>query len=198
MKRFLDIAVSVLGLVLLLPVLIVISIIIKTMDSGPVFFVQERIGKNFKVFKMIKFRTMSPVSQKEGTVITTADDLRVTKIGRFLRRTKLDEIPQLINVLKGDMSIVGPRPEVPKYVQMFKNDYGKILAVRPGLTDYAAIKFMNEEDILKEYDDNEAAYIKEILPVKILLYKRYVEESAFKTDLAIILGTLRQFIRRGN
>lgn len=132
---------------------------------------------------------------KKGPTITAGGDPRITKIGRFLRKTKIDELPQLFNVLKGDMSIVGPRPEVERYVEMFRDDYESVLSVKPGITDYATIEFRDEEGVLKKYADAEMGYIKEVLPLKIQLYKRYIRNKGFFTDLKLIFLTFWKIIR---
>lgn len=200
MKRLFDVFCSSVGLFFLSPLLISISAAIKISDGGSVFFVQERIGRNFRPFKLYKFRTMVTDAQKQGLAITAADDPRVTRVGGFLRRSKLDELPQLINVINGDMSLVGPRPEVQKYVQLFEKEYQEILTVRPGMTDYAALEFIDEEEILGSYDNREAAYVEEVLPRKIELYRKYLANQGIGTDISIILKTLfRSFrSRRGS
>ncbi|MEO0258471.1 MAG: sugar transferase [candidate division WOR-3 bacterium] len=194
-KRWFDIAASLIGLILLSPVFIVISLLIKLVDGGPIFYKQERIGKDFRPFLLIKFRTMTVDADKMGPLVTAGDDRRVTKIGKFLRKTKLDELPQLLNVLKGDMSIVGPRPEVEKYVKEYEDDYKHILRVKPGITDYATVEYRNEEEILKAFVNPEEGYIREILPKKIKLYRKYIAEMGFKTDLKIIINTIIKVIK---
>ena len=200
MKRLFDVFCSSVGFFFLSPLLISIGASIKISDGGPVFFVQERMGRNFRPFKLYKFRTMVMDAQKKGLAITAADDPRITRVGGFLRRSKLDELPQLINVINGDMSLVGPRPEVQKYVQLFEKEYREILTVRPGLTDYAALEFIDEEAILGSYDDREAAYVEEVLPRKIELYHKYLVNQGLGTDVSIILKTLFRSFRssRGN
>jgi lipopolysaccharide/colanic/teichoic acid biosynthesis glycosyltransferase len=195
LKRGFDILCSLVGIVILFPLFILIGILIKIDSKGPIIFKQIRIGKNFKPFTLYKFRTMIIDSAKNSLLLTVDNDPRITKIGRFLRKTKLDELPQLFNVLKGDMSIVGPRPEVQRYVSMFEKDYREILTIKPGITDYASIEFRNEENILRRYNDVEEGYIKEILPAKIALYKRYLKEKSFLTDLKIIFLTLYRVIK---
>lgn len=194
-KRWFDIAASLIGLILLSPVFIVISLLIKLVDGGPIFYKQERIGRDFRPFLLIKFRTMTVDADKMGPLVTAGDDRRVTKIGKFLRKTKLDELPQLLNVLKGDMSIVGPRPEVEKYVKEYEDDYKHILRVKPGITDYATVEYRNEEEILKAFVNPEEGYIREILPKKIKLYRKYIAEMGFKTDLKIIINTIIKVIK---
>jgi len=145
---------------------------------------------------LFKFRSMVMNAPEKGPAITIGGDPRITKIGRFLRKTKLDELPQLINVLNGDMSIVGPRPEVEKYVEMFKDDYKVILQVKPGITDYATIEFRDEEDVLKKFQNPEDGYIKEVLPKKIELYKKYIKDKGFFTDMKLVLLTLWKIVKK--
>ena len=189
-KRFFDFCSSLIGLIILSPVMLMIAIFIKLSDNGPVFFAQERMGKGFEKFRLFKFRTMVVNAYKAGEAITKGQDPRITGAGKFLRHYKLDELPQLINVLKGEMSMVGPRPEVEKYVEIFKDQYQQILAIKPGITDYATLQFRNEEDILNKYEDTNEGYIRGVLPVKIELYLKYLNEMSFVTDLKIILKTL--------
>jgi lipopolysaccharide/colanic/teichoic acid biosynthesis glycosyltransferase len=170
------------------------AIFIKLNDNGPVFFAQERMGKGFEKFKLLKFRTMIVNADKKGEAITKGEDPRITGIGKFLRHYKLDELPQLINVLKGEMSMVGPRPEVEKYVAVFKDQYQQILTIKPGITDYATLQFRNEEEILNEYEDTHEGYMKGVLPAKIELYLKYLNEMNFVTDLKIIFKTLRRIV----
>jgi lipopolysaccharide/colanic/teichoic acid biosynthesis glycosyltransferase len=197
-KRIFDVATSIIGLIVLLPLFIIIAILIKLNDKGPIFYKQKRIGQNFKPFELLKFRTMVVNADKIGPAVTKDGDPRITKIGKFLRKTKLDELPQLWNVIRGDMSIVGPRPEVEKYIQYYEDDYKEILKVRPGITDYATIKFRNEEEILSKYDNTESAYIKYVLPEKIKLYKTYIKEISFLTDLKIIFWTLWRIVSKND
>ncbi|EPZ59954.1 bacterial sugar transferase family protein [[Clostridium] sordellii ATCC 9714] len=168
-KRIFDIAVSSIGLIVLLPILIVIAILIKLDSKGPVFFKQKRVGKNKKIFEIYKFRTMVTDAEKLGKQITVGADNRITKVGRFIRKYKLDEFPQLINVLKGEMSLVGPRPEVPKYVELYDIYQEQILLVQPGITDYASIKFKNESELLGCSNNPEKSYVEDIMPQKINL-----------------------------
>lgn len=189
MKRLFDIILSFLGLAALLPLFFVVALLIKLDSRGPVFFSHERIGRNFVPFSLYKFRTMTADAPSRGPAITAAGDSRITRTGRLLRKSKLDELPQLINVLMGDMSLVGPRPEVRKYVDLFQEDYQDILFVRPGITDYAAIEFRDEEEILRGYVDPEEGYIKEVLPAKIQLYKKYLANCGLGTDIKLIIKT---------
>ncbi|MCS6943764.1 MAG: sugar transferase [Geminocystis sp.] len=194
-KRWFDFVASLMALIVLSPVFIIISILIKLMDEGPIFYQQKRMGQDFKPFLLIKFRTMTVDADKIGPLVTSGDDKRITKIGKFLRKTKLDELPQLFNVIKGDMSIVGPRPEVEKYVKAYEGDYKDILKVKPGITDYATVVYSREEEILKNFENPEEGYIREILPKKIELYKKYIAEMGFKTDLKIIIDTIIKIIK---
>jgi lipopolysaccharide/colanic/teichoic acid biosynthesis glycosyltransferase len=189
-KRIFDFIASLIGLILLSPFLVIIGILVKISDKGPVFYRSKRVGQNFKPFYLLKFRTMVVNAEELGPSVTKGGDQRITKIGRFLRKTKLDELPQLWNVVKGELSLVGPRPEVEKYIFFYKDDYKEILKIRPGITDYAAIKFRNEEEILAKFEDVEKAYIENVLPEKIKLYKTYLNEIGFLTDLKVIFKTL--------
>ena len=190
MKRIFDLTFSLLGLIICSPIFIVAPIFIKLDSKGPVFFRQERVGKNFKSFKIYKFRTMRYDPEEKGPMITVGGDRRVTEVGKFLRQYKVDELPQLFNVLKGEMSFVGPRPEVREYVQLFKKDYKKLLRIRPGITDPASIKYSDEERVLSSSENWEEEYKKRILPEKIDLSLQYVEQHNIMTDLKIILKTL--------
>lgn len=192
LKRAFDVAAAGAGLVVLSPVLLAVAAAIKASDPGPVFFRQTRAGLGFKPFEIFKFRTMR--AGGGGSLLTAGGDGRVTPIGRLLRRTKLDELPQLFNVLRGDMSIVGPRPEVPRYVDLFKKDYAEILSVRPGITDYASVKYRDEEAVLAAYRDPEEGYVTKVLPDKIALYRRYIAEIGFATDMRIILSTAAKIV----
>jgi lipopolysaccharide/colanic/teichoic acid biosynthesis glycosyltransferase len=189
-KRIFDLTFSLLGLIICSPIFIMVPIFIKLDSKGPVFFRQERVGKNFKSFKIYKFRTMRYDPEEKGPIITVGGDRRVTEVGKFLRQYKVDELPQLFNVLKGEMSFVGPRPEVREYVQLFKKDYKKLLRIRPGITDPASIKYSDEERVLSSSENWEEEYKKRILPEKIDLSLQYVEQHNIMTDLKIILKTL--------
>jgi len=194
LKRLFDIIFSALGLTICLPLFAVVAVLIKAGSKGPVFFAQERVGRDFKPFRLYKFRTMVVDAPSKGLLITTGGDSRVTPLGRFLRKTKVDELPQLVNVLKGNMSIVGPRPEVEKYVDRYKKDYAEILKVRPGITDSASLKFRNEEAVLKEQEDPEEYYVNVLLPEKIELAKQYVKTTSFTNDLKLIILTLYKVV----
>ena len=195
LKRVMDLFFSFFGLVILSPVFLVIAIWIKLDSKGPVFYRQVRVGKNMKPFKIFKFRTMIYDPYDKGLQLTTSDDKRITRSGRFLRKTKLDELPQLINVLIGEMSLVGPRPEVPKYVEYYPEEVRKIvLSVPPGITDRASLEFKNENEILHLSKDPEKKYIDEILPVKLEYYVEYVENRTLFGDIKIIIDTFWELI----
>jgi lipopolysaccharide/colanic/teichoic acid biosynthesis glycosyltransferase len=194
LKRTFDAAAAVVGLVLLSPVFLVVAALIKAQDRGPVFFRQERVGRGGRTFRIHKFRTMRVANA--GALITRTDDDRITPVGAFLRRTKLDELPQLIDVLRGDMSIVGPRPEVPRYVAMWGDEArAEILTVRPGISDPASIAFRNEQDVLAAAEDPERHYVEVILPQKVAMYLDYVRTRSFLGDLRVIVGTLAEIVR---
>jgi lipopolysaccharide/colanic/teichoic acid biosynthesis glycosyltransferase len=190
-KRAFDIVATLCGGVLLLPIVIPIALWIKFGSKGPLFYIQKRVGKDFKEFDLYKFRSMVVDADKKGPSVTSGDDPRITKVGKIIRRTKIDELPQLINVLKGDMSLVGPRPEVMKFVEQKKQEYKKVLSVKPGITDNAAIEFRDEESIMEQYEDKEKAYIDIILPQKIKLYYKYIDNIGFLEDIKLILKTLK-------
>jgi lipopolysaccharide/colanic/teichoic acid biosynthesis glycosyltransferase len=186
-KRVIDVLVAFISLLILSPIFALVVILVKLDSPGPVFFLQERVGKDFKKFKIIKFRTMVVDAPKSGNTITKKSDERITRVGKFLRKFKIDEMPQIINVLEGDMSVVGPRSDVEKYVNMFKDDFKEILKVRPGMAGYTIIRFRNEEEILEKYDDLEKGYIEEVLPRKIALDKEYVRNINFWNDIRIFI-----------
>ena len=194
LKRIFDIILSLFGLMILFPFMLIIAILIKLDSKGPVFFKQIRVTKNGREFKIFKYRTMRVGSDKYSQ-ITVGKDNRITKIGAFLRKYKLDEIPQLINVLIGDMSLVGPRPEVPKYVALYTDEQKEILKVRAGITDYASIEFSDENDLLASEEDPEKAYIEKVMPKKIELNKKYISEISILTDIKIILLTIKKILK---
>lgn len=194
MKRILDIALSLIGLIFLLPLLLLAAILIKLDSPGPVFFRQERVGRGFRPFLIDKFRTMVQDSQAQGPSITFGRDPRITRVGWFLRKSKIDELPQLFNVFKGDMTFVGPRPEVPRYVELFKHDYEEILTVRPGITDLASLKYRDEAALLGNADNPEQEYLTRVLPDKISLGKEYIKRSSISFDLKLISKTLLKLV----
>jgi len=191
MKRLFDILFSSIGLILMLPAFIIIALIIMIETKGPVFYLQTRVGKNNIDFKIFKFRTMYVGSDKKGLLTIGDRDARVTKSGYFLRKYKLDEIPQLINVFIGNMSFVGPRPEVRKYVNYYSENDLKILKIKPGITDYASIHFRNEAELLKTTNDPDLLYVNKILPEKIRLNKLYLNKASIYQDIKIILNTIK-------
>ena len=192
-KRSFDLLFTIPGLVLLSPVFVVLAVWIKTDSPGPVFFRQERVGLKGKPFYIFKFRTMIINAEKYGRQITVGEDKRVTTSGAFLRRYKLDELPQLLNIFRGEMSLVGPRPEVPRYVKEYSTaDREQVLSVLPGITDYAAIEYKDENEILGRAMDPEKAYIEEVLPVKIAYYKQYICERSLWVDFCLILKTINR------
>jgi lipopolysaccharide/colanic/teichoic acid biosynthesis glycosyltransferase len=191
-KRSFDIIFSFLGLVILLPLFIFISIYILIDDSFPIFYLQERIGLNSKPFKLFKFRSMYKDAASKGLLTVGNRDSRITKIGYFIRKYKIDELPQLFNVLIGDMSLVGPRPEVKKYIDLYNEEQKKVLSVKPGISDYASIAYSNENEILAKSNDPEKTYIQEVMPHKLALNLKYIQEQSFWVDLKIIFNTIKK------
>ena len=196
LKRWFDLLASGLGLIALSPLLMLIALLIKLDSNGPVFFRQERVGRFGKIFRIHKFRTMITDAERQGLQITVGADARVTRVGGALRKYKLDELPQLIDVLLGDMSLVGPRPEVPRYVACYPEETKDIvLSVRPGITDWASIEYKDENRILGLAEDPHRAYVEQVLPVKLGYYINYVRRRTFWGDLKIILATLVAIVR---
>ncbi len=189
-KRVFDIVIAAVALVVLSPLLLIVALLVRATSRGPVFFRQERIGRDFRPFHICKFRSMVQDAPKQGSLVTFGADPRITTVGHFLRATKLDELPQLLNVLVGDMSLVGPRPEVRKYVEMFRDDYAEVLRVRPGITDPASIKYRNEAEILGRAADPEKEYVQSILPEKIRMGREYARDSSLWLDFVTILRTI--------
>ncbi len=195
-KRFFDWLASGFGLLLLSPVLLALALWIKLDSPGPVFFRQERVGQSGRLFRIHKFRTMVTDAELRGLQITVGADARVTHVGQWLRKHKLDELPQLLDVWLGHMSLVGPRPEVPRYVACYPVDVRElILSVRPGITDRASIEFKDENEILGRAADPHHAYMNEVLPIKLAYYQDYVKSRSFAGDLLIIFSTLRAIAR---
>ena len=190
LKRLFDIFFSLLGVILLTPLFLIIAILILVDSRGGVFYKQLRVGYNNSDFKLFKFRTMAIGSDKKGLITVGSRDSRVTPIGYYLRKYKIDELPQLINVLIGDMSLVGPRPEVRKYVSMYTPDQLKVLSVKPGITDYASLEYSNENELLGNSENPEEMYIKEIMPAKLALNLKYIKEKNVLMDFSLILKTL--------
>jgi len=189
MKRMIDITLAALGLAVLSPLLAVVAAAVWFADGRPIIFAQERFGRGFRRFRIFKFRTMVVGATENG--LATGEDARVTRIGRFLRASKLDELPQLLNVLRGDMSLVGPRPELPRYVEFYRAEYRAILRVRPGMTDLASLLYRNEAQQLAESPDPEAEYVGTILPDKIRLGLGYVRRASLGLDLWLMAMTVR-------
>lgn len=193
-KRLVDIMGASIGLVLFSPLFLILAVLIKLDSSGPVLFRQERIGRKFIPFFIYKFRTMAAGRANEGLCITSRNDSRITRAGRWLRATKLDELPQLLNVLIGDMSLVGPRPEVRQYVELFRSEYEQLLSIRPGMTDLASLKYREEGDFLAQAEDPESEYVTRILPDKIELGNMYLRRASLLFDLSLILKTLLRLV----
>lgn len=197
MKRLFDVVAATCGLVTLSPLLVGVSICIKLDSEGEVFFRQERVGKDGKIFKIHKFRTMTTNAYNDGGGLTIGNDNRITSVGRLLRKFKVDELPQLIDVLKGDMSLVGPRPEIPEFMVLYSDeDRQKILSVKPGITDKASIELIDENEILAQYENPRQAYIDVIMPLKAKYYIEYVNNQNLKGDIEIILKTLAKIISK--
>ena len=195
-KRVFDLLVSALALVLLAPVMAVIAVLVKRDSEGPALFAQERVGREGRPFRLLKFRSMKVTEAAAGPLVTAKGDVRVTNVGATLRATKLDELPQLINVVRGDMSIVGPRPEVAPYVALWPAvDRDVILSVRPGLTDPATLALRREEELLAGQDDPESFYRTDLLPQKARIYRQYVENRSMGSDVGIILNTITALLR---
>lgn len=194
MKRIFDFTVALAGMTVLLPVFALLALLVFMQDRKPVFFTQPRVGKGGKDFTLFKFRSMSMVHPDNHPSFEPGNTSRVTAVGRFLRKTKLDELPQLWNVVKGDMSLVGPRPEVRKWVDVYPFRWAKVLSVRPGITDVASIVFRHEETILAASENPELTYKDIILPHKLELYEKYVDSHSFAGDLLLILKTLYTLI----
>jgi len=195
MKRVVDVAVSVLALVLLWPLGLLIGAAVTLGDGGPAFFRQERVGRGGRTFRMWKFRTMIVGAERSGRHLTVGDDPRVTRVGAVLRRTKLDELPQLLNVLRGEMSLVGPRPEVPRYVAFYTAEERAVLRLTPGITDPASLRYRDESQELAASADPERTYIEHIVPEKIRLNLAYAAHATWLSDLGVIWATLRALAR---
>ena len=195
LKRIFDFVFSFLGLVMVLPIFIIISILIEITSKGGVFYRQIRVGKNNKDFKIFKFRIMHVNADLLGLLTVGGRDPRITKIGYYLRKYKIDELPQLINVLNGDMSFVGPRPEVRKYVNLYSEKHLKVLNVKPGITDVASIKFRNENEILAHQEEPNQYYIDVIMPTKIEINLEYIKERSFLKDVGVILKTFKVILK---
>ena len=195
MIRFFDLLFSFIGLILLLPFFLIIGIILVIYSRGGIFFIQERVGKNNRNFRLIKFRTMVSDADKQGGLTVGARDSRITWIGFLLRKYKLDELPQLINVLKGEMSLVGPRPELRKYVDLYSEEQKKVLAIRPGITDIASLEYIDENEILGTSANPEQTYIEQILPAKLELNRKFLENRRLGNYFRIIGLTIKKIFR---
>lgn len=194
-KRLFDLTASGLGLLVLAPLLALITLLVRLDSEGPALFRQQRVGLHGEPFTILKFRTMYVGADKRGGSLTVGRDPRVTRVGRLLRHAKLDELPQLINVWRGDMSLVGPRPEVAKYVALYTPEQRTVLSVRPGITDLASIEFRSESDLLEGAGDPEALYVSEIMPRKLELNRLYLERQSLAYDVALIFRTLWRVVR---
>ena len=195
MKRLFYFLFSWFVLSVFLPFGIIIALLIVIGSRGGAFYFQTRVGKDGRIFRLMKFRTMRKNADKTGKLTVGMDDPRITKMGAFLRKTKLDEFPQFINVLKGDMSVVGPRPEVEEYVKLYNDDQREVLSIRPGITDYASLKYYRENEILGKSDNPQKTYIEEIMPAKLALNKEYMKNRGFATDFGIIWKTFTKMFR---
>lgn len=193
-KRIFDIVASFFGIIVLSPILIIVSLFIKIDSKGPIIFKQQRVGQYHEIFNIYKFRTMVNKAESLGKQITVGGDSRITRVGNFIRRYKIDELPQLVNVFLGDMSFVGPRPEVPKYVNLYSDEEKAILEVKPGITDLASLKYSNENDILSKVEEPEKYYIDVIMKDKIKLNLEYIEKNNLFYDIKIIFKTILKCI----
>lgn len=193
--RAFDVAAAAIGLVVMSPVFAVVAIAIAASSPGPILFRQVRVGRNGVPFEILKFRTMRRDAERLGGQLTPGGDSRITSVGRILRATKVDELPQLINVLRGEMALVGPRPEVPRYVAMYSPEQRRVLEAVPGITDPASIRYRNEGEILAAADDPEAVYVREIMPHKLELNIAYLERRTFWSDVGVIFATLAKVVR---
>ncbi|MDP7319711.1 MAG: sugar transferase [Bacteriovoracaceae bacterium] len=190
MKSLFDFSISIIAFTFFLPLFMVISALIKLGSKGPIFFKQVRVGKDGKEFKIFKFRTMITDAETKGLQLTVGKDPRITSIGHILRKYKLDELPQLINIIKGEMSFVGPRPEVPKYVSMYNEEQKKVLQVKPGITDVASLEYIDENELLKDAINPEKMYIEKIMPAKLELNYKYIQNQSLFLDIKIIFQTI--------
>lgn len=195
-KRLFDLLFSLAGLLLFSPLFLLIALWVRLDSRGPVIFTQQRVGKEGKLFRIYKFRTMVPDAERQGTAITVANDRRVTACGAFLRKYKLDELPQLVNILKGEMTLIGPRPEVPHYVRLYTKEQRQVLLMTPGLTDEASIKYRNENELLREADCAERVYVEQIMPDKLRINLEYMRSASLRRDLQIIWKTVGEVLRK--
>ena len=194
MKRLFDILFSAVLILVLLPLGMVVSIWIVLDDFGSPFFVQQRVGLNGRNFGLLKFRSMRKNAESKGQLTVGMKDNRITRSGYFIRKYKIDELPQLVNVFLGEMSVVGPRPEVPKYVLLYNEEQQNVLCIKPGITDFASIEYVRENELLSQSPNPEKTYIEEIMPAKLALNLKYVREQSFLTDMKIILQTIKAIL----
>ena len=194
MIRLFDILFSAIGLIILSPLFVILWLLIWMESKGPGLFVQERIGLNGKPFGLYKFRSMRTDSESESLITIGDNDHRITRIGHFIRKYKFDELPQLLNVLKGDMSLVGPRPEVRKYVELYTAEQRKVLNVKPGITDYASIEYVNENELLGNADDPDRVYVEQVMPKKLELNMRYIQDRSLCQYFKIIFLTIKSIV----
>ena len=192
-----DFILAIVLLPLLVPLILVIAVVMLLTQGGPVLFRQKRVGKDFKPFEIYKFRTMVVADRSKTVAFDAGDKSRITPLGKILRKTKLDELPQIFNVLRGEMAFVGPRPEVPEWVDAFHDDWTSVLSIKPGITDPASIEFRNEEDLLAGAEDPRQYYRQVILPKKLSLYKSYVDNKSLLYDFSILLRTMKEVIYPG-
>jgi len=195
-KRTFDVVACVAAVVILCPLWLCIGLLVACGSKGGALYRQTRVGRDGKEFKLLKFRTMRQDADKIGGLITVGEDARVTRIGRFLRKYKIDELPQFLNIIAGDMSIVGPRPEVPKYVALYDERQRQVLSVRPGLTDYASIEYISENELLAHSSNPDRTYIEEIMPAKLELNLKYIENQSVSEDLRLICKTLFSILEK--
>ncbi len=195
-KRLFDICASIFGIIILSPLFIVVAILIKATSKGPVIFKQERVGLKGKHFKIWKFRSMVVNAESKGLQITSKGDARITKVGGFIRKYKIDEFAQLFNVFFGQMSFVGPRPEVPKYVAMYNDEQRRVLTVKPGITDLASIEYCDENSLIETSNDAEKTYIEKIMPAKLKLNLEYIEKAGFFYDIGLIFKTFGRILKK--
>lgn len=192
--RFFDLLFSITALIILSPIFLLLAIIIKTESSGDIFFIQDRVGKQSKIFKLIKFRSMHSGADKKGLITAGQHSSSITNTGKWMRKYKLDELPQLVNVIKNEMSIVGPRPEVKKYIDLYNPEQKMVLTVKPGITDFASIEFVDENELLSKTNDPNRMYIEEIMPAKLKLNMKYINRMNLKTYFTVILLTIKKLV----
>jgi lipopolysaccharide/colanic/teichoic acid biosynthesis glycosyltransferase len=196
LRRAFDVAAAGAGLIVLAPLFAVVAAAIRLDSPGPVFYRQERVGRGGRTFRMTKFRSMRTDADRVGGLLTVGADPRITRVGRWLRASKIDELPQLLDVVRGDMALVGPRPEVPRYVALYTPEQRRVLDVRPGITDPASIHYRDESEVLANADDPERAYVETVLPHKLAINLEYQDRRTLASDVGVILATLLRLVRR--